>query len=90
MTTAQEIVQLLAAHSGEPVDYAAIVTLLNTVAGGHYQERHSEEAIGAALLALLDSGQILAVGSGSAAPVAAEPAACGQAVCVFRLAGVAA
>lgn len=90
MTTAQEIVQLLAAHSGDPVDYVAIVTLLNTVAGGHYQERHSEEAIGAALRALLESGQILAVGSGSAAPVAPEQAASGQAVCVFRLTGIAA
>ncbi|TAN21999.1 MAG: hypothetical protein EPN33_10110 [Acidobacteria bacterium] len=85
MTTAQEIVQLLAAHSGEPVDYVAIVTLLNTVAGGHYEERHSEAAIGAALLGLLESGQILAVAPEAAAPAPPEQAACGRAVCVFRL-----
>ncbi|MGH9476724.1 MAG: hypothetical protein ACRD1C_10370 [Terriglobales bacterium] len=73
--TALEIANLLAAHSGEPMDYVAIVTLLNTVAGGHYQERHSEQDIRVALDSMLRDGRIESVPAGS------NPGAC-----TFRLA----
>lgn len=62
--TAREIEQLLAAHAGEPVDYVAMVMLLNTVAGGHYEERHSEDDIQRALEWLLREGRIEAVAGG--------------------------
>ncbi|MGH9467873.1 MAG: hypothetical protein ACRD1Y_11020 [Terriglobales bacterium] len=85
----EEIVLLLAAHAGEPVDYVAIVTLLNTVAGGHYEERHTEAEIRAALLHLLLNGRILAVPADDAQPVDTEAASTGRISCTFQLAGAA-
>ncbi|MGH9412283.1 MAG: hypothetical protein ACRD0Y_00955 [Terriglobales bacterium] len=91
METALEIQQLLTAHSGEPVDYVAIVMLLNTVAGGHYEERHSEEQIRTALLGLLRSGEVVfTTATGESTPASAQAAASGQVRCTFRLSGVAA
>ncbi|MGH9487371.1 MAG: hypothetical protein ACRD04_07245 [Terriglobales bacterium] len=84
--TSDEIVQLLSVHSGEPVDYVAIVTLLNTVAGGHYEERHSEAAIRAALLALLRCKAIVVVAEDAGAPPPWPEAASGRTTCIFRLA----
>ena len=57
-TLATEILQLLSAHASATVDYVAVFMLLNTVAGGHYQERYPEAAIRASLRLLLAEGAI--------------------------------
>jgi hypothetical protein len=58
---ASEVLGLLTAHAGEPMDYVAVFMFLNTTDGGHYEERYGEEAIRAALAELLAAERILAV-----------------------------
>ncbi|MHB8733907.1 MAG: hypothetical protein ACYC6M_01275 [Terriglobales bacterium] len=59
MDLRREILQLLAEHAeATPVDEVAVFMLLNTVAGGHYEDRYSEDAIRAELTQLLDAGMI--------------------------------
>lgn len=55
---AAEIEALLASHAGQPMDYVAVFMFLNTVAGGHYQERFTESEVKAALQALLSAGAV--------------------------------
>lgn len=82
-TLASEILQILAAHAGATVDYVAVFMLLNTVAGGHYQERYPEAAIRASLRQLLAEGAIQAWASDAClAPNAVLP---GETPCHFRL-----
>lgn len=68
MALADEIRQILAEHAGQPVDYVALFMFLNTVAGGHYEERHSELEIQSTLLALEQSGLIEAADRGQGGP----------------------
>jgi hypothetical protein len=65
----QSILQLLAEHGEAPVDYVALFMFLNTVAGGHYQETHSETAIRGALASLLQRGEISAWAPNGKAPL---------------------
>jgi len=53
-----EIREILFSHAGQPVDYVALFMFLNTVAGGHYEERYSEAEIGDSLRQLLASGEV--------------------------------
>jgi|GEM_PF-7070163 len=55
---ADEIEALLASHAGQPMDYVAVFMFLNTVAGGHYEERFSEAEVRAGLAQLLGAGVI--------------------------------
>lgn len=59
MTVRGEILTLLA-QQGEaaPVDFPAIYILLNTVAGGHYEERFAHTDIEAALVELCAEGAV--------------------------------
>lgn len=84
MALADEILALLASRAGQPVDYVALFMLLNTVAGGHYEERHSEREIIATLGDLLNSGIIQAWQDNCRLepPIAIIP---GQTGCIFRL-----
>lgn len=43
-------------HAATGLDYVAIFMFLNTVAGGHYQERWTESALQSALAAALAQG----------------------------------
>lgn len=80
---AAEILQLLAAHAGEPCDYVAVYVFLNTVAGAHYEERYSEAEVRASLRELLASGAVEAWnGDGLLAPTAVNP---GETLCQYRL-----
>jgi hypothetical protein len=56
----REILQLLAEHYQQPVDGVALYMFLNTVAGGHYEDRFSQEQIDTALQSLLNDGLISA------------------------------
>jgi hypothetical protein len=62
-----EILELLASHAGQPVDFIALFMFLNTVAGGHYEERYSEADLADGLRELLDSGAIQAWENGQLA-----------------------
>jgi len=84
---AAEILQLLASHSGQPVDYVALFMFLNTVAGGHYEERFTEAELAGALRDLLNSGQIEAWEGDHALSAASAPLAAGHPGCHFRLSG---
>ncbi|MGH9416070.1 MAG: hypothetical protein ACRD01_05530 [Terriglobales bacterium] len=55
-----EIEALLRQHAGEAVDYVAIFMLLNTVAGGHYEDRYGEDELRRQLAELLTQGRIRA------------------------------
>ncbi|MGH9482027.1 MAG: hypothetical protein ACRD1L_08020 [Terriglobales bacterium] len=79
-----EIQQILAVHAGEPVDYVAVFMLLNTAAGGNYQERYAEPDLRAGLRQLLAAGTIEAWGTERRL----EPASVipGETPCLFRLA----
>ncbi len=54
MSPLEREILLLLSQQADPVrmDYVAIYTLLNTVSGGHYQERYSEADINSALFRL--------------------------------------
>ena len=68
----REILQVLAEHGDStPVDGVAIYMLLNTVVGGHFEDRYSEEAIRAELQRLLDASLI--VDAADAADDEAQP-----------------
>lgn len=56
---AAEVLQLLAGHAGEPMDFVAIYMLLNTTDGGHYMDRFDDETLRAALDDLLSQGRIV-------------------------------
>jgi hypothetical protein len=56
---AAEVLHLLAAHAGEPMDFVAIYMLLNTTDGGHYTDRFDEDTLRAALDDLLSQGRIV-------------------------------
>ncbi len=57
----REILQLISQHGpAAPIDFVAVFMLLNTVAGGHYQDRYSEEQIRSALRALAARGELQA------------------------------
>ncbi|HXR97583.1 MAG TPA: hypothetical protein VN709_07040 [Terriglobales bacterium] len=56
-----EIVGILAAHAEQPIDYVAIFMFLNTVAGGHYEDRWSETAIRTELDAMMAGGLLVQV-----------------------------
>jgi hypothetical protein len=58
---ASEVLGLLAAHAGEPMDYVAVFMFLNTTDGGHYADRHGEDAIRAALAELLAAKRIVSI-----------------------------
>lgn len=83
-TLADEILALLAERAGQPVDYVALFMLLNTVAGGHYEERHTEGEIIATLGRLLSEGMIGAWQDEQllTPPIDIRP---GQTRCTFRL-----
>lgn len=51
MPLADQIRLILAEHGGQRMDYVALFMFLNTVGGGHYEERCSEQE----LLSTLDS-----------------------------------
>lgn len=55
---AAEILELLASHAGQPVDFVALFMFLNTVAGGNYQERVTEDELTTCLRGLLASQAI--------------------------------
>lgn len=84
MPLAAEIRDLLASHAGQAVDFVAIYMFLNTVAGGHYEERHSETDIVAALQQMVAAGTIEAWEGERRLlpPMAVVP---GQTTCSFRL-----
>jgi len=55
----REILQVLAEHGDStPVNGVAIYMLLNTVVGGHFEDRYSEEAIRAELQRLLNASLV--------------------------------
>lgn len=66
-----ELLNLLATHTGQPMDFVAIFMFLNTVAGGHYEDRHGEDAIRAALVELVATGAIEATHDGQRLPATA-------------------
>lgn len=72
-----EIRQLLAEHAGQRMDFVAIFMFLNTVAGGHYEERCSEEDLRGALAELLAAGEIATELEARGAP--------GDRACYYRL-----
>ena len=82
---AGEICTLLAGHASEPVDFMALYMFLNTAAGGHFEDRHSENEIAVALLSLLADGSVQAWEDGRriAPPQSIRP---GSTTCAFRLA----
>ncbi len=80
-----EILQLLAQHAGQPVDAVALFMFLNTVAGGHYEDRCSEETLQAALRSLLASRLVEAWRNDRKLDPETEIALPGDAQCVFRL-----
>jgi hypothetical protein len=55
-----EILELLASHAGQPVDFVALFMFLNTVAGGNYEERYTEADLGQGLRTLLEGQAIVA------------------------------
>jgi hypothetical protein len=63
----KEILQLLAQHSQETVDGVGLFILLNTVAGGHYEERYSEASLTRELRNLLAGSLVTAHDSSGAA-----------------------
>ncbi|HUX67657.1 MAG TPA: hypothetical protein VMV31_09220 [Terriglobales bacterium] len=78
-----EILQILATHSDAAVDYVAVFMFLNTVAGGHYEERYPEADIRASLRLLLDQGAVDAWQAGTCLPP--ETVLPGVTPCHFRL-----
>lgn len=58
MALADEVRQILAEHSGQPVDYVALFIFLNTVGGGHYEERYGEQELLSTLQAMERAGEI--------------------------------
>ena len=56
----REILHILCERPDAPVDYVAIFMFLNTVAGGHYQERATEDELRQALHRLLHDGHVQA------------------------------
>ncbi|MGH2344257.1 MAG: hypothetical protein ACRDG4_03460 [Chloroflexota bacterium] len=60
MPLADEIRQILAVHAGQRMDHVALFMFLNTVGGGHYEERYSEEELLSTLDAMLRAGAIAA------------------------------
>ena len=84
MAARAEILEILASHAGQPVDYVALFMFLNTVAGGHYEERYGEAELGEAVQALLASGAIEAW-QGEQRLAVTETFVLGQTACHFRL-----
>lgn len=82
-----EILELLASHSGQPVDYVALFMFLNTVAGGHYEERCTEAKLASALRDLLSTGQIEAWDGDQLLAGGAAPVTAGYPNCRFCLPG---
>lgn len=67
MTVRGEILALLAQHGeAAAVDFPAIYILLNTVAGGHYEERFAHTDIESALVELCAEGSVAALQEGDA------------------------
>lgn len=58
---ASDVLNLLAAHAGERMDYVAVFMFLNTTDGGHYEDRYGEDAIQAALAELLATERIVTI-----------------------------
>lgn len=83
VSLAAEILALVAQHGDNAtVDYPAVFILLNTVAGGYYQERFGEQEIQAALIALHADGSLSAHGAdGELLASLALP----EDRCIFRL-----
>lgn len=72
----REILALFAEHAPQGLDYVSVFMFLNTVAGGHYEERYPEAEIRAALKAALERGWLAPEGDGEAGPrPGTEPAA---------------
>ena len=81
-----EILEILASHAGQPVDYLALYMFLNTVAGGHYQERYGAEEIERELRELLHAGAIEAWQGERRLPLQDVSIMPGGSPCHFRLA----
>ena len=81
----REIVEILASHAGQPVDYVALFMFLNTVAGGHYDERYTEAEIRHSLGRLMASGAVEAWAGECRITVSPEAVWTQQVQCHFRL-----
>lgn len=64
----REILVLLAEHSPQGLDYISIFMFLNTVAGGHYEERYPEAEIRAAVTAVVERGWVAVAGDDGEGP----------------------
>ncbi len=73
----REILALFAEHAPQGLDYVSVFMFLNTVAGGHYEERYPEAEIRAALKAALERGWLARNGEGEAGPVSGTGPAVG-------------
>ncbi len=68
---------MLAEHAPEGLDYVSVFMFLNTVAGGHYEERYQEAEIREALKAAVEWGWVAPGGDGEAGPVSGTGPAAG-------------
>lgn len=75
MDLLHEILLLLSEHGSTGLDYVSLFMFLNTVAGGHYQERWSEPELKTALAAALGRGWIEVRSAEDEAPLPPELAA---------------